>query len=87
VLFESGASVDECVRQSSYARSTIAGHLGDWIAETKPASIRPWVDEPTEQRIRAAIDSVEHEGRLRPIFEALNEDVPYDLIRIVLKSL
>lgn len=83
-FFESGKTVAEIAGEVGLAMSTIEGYLAGWVQEEPPASISPWVDDETYARICETCDKVEHEGRLRPIFEGLGSEVPYIQIRIAL---
>jgi ATP-dependent DNA helicase RecQ len=61
-------------------------YLCDFIREERPTSISAWVAEGLCQRITAAARQVGTE-RLKPIFLALGEQVPYDDIRVVVTYL
>jgi len=80
-LFRRGASLDEVAEQVGRARTTVAGYLDEFIRSEKPDSIAAWVDDRTRQRIREAAQSVGSD-RLRPIFEHLGGDIPFDQIRL-----
>ena len=68
------------------AESTAREYLCSYIQVAQPASIDQWVDPPTQDRIKVA--AREHgTQRLKPVFLALNQEVPYDAIRIVLEHL
>jgi RecQ family ATP-dependent DNA helicase len=81
-LFREGKTVAEVAAAIGRAPGTIAEYLGDYLQDERPNDISAWVPEERYGRIRAAA----HEAgidRLKPIFEALNGEVPYDDIRIV----
>ncbi|MCB9841317.1 MAG: RecQ family ATP-dependent DNA helicase [Phycisphaeraceae bacterium] len=82
-LFREGRTVEEVAAALGRARSTVEGYLGEFVLSEKPASIRAWVDEPTQARIEEAAREV-GEGRLRPIYERLGGEVGYVQIRLVL---
>lgn len=82
-LFAEGASIDEICAATGRAESTIGHYLEDYIRETKPASISPWVDDVTYQRVIDAASTLAAE-RLAPIHEHLGGDVPYGAIRAAL---
>ena len=58
----------------------------EYIAVEKPVSIRVWVEKSFEMRIREAARDAGID-RLKPVFLALNEQVDYDAIRIVLAKM
>jgi ATP-dependent DNA helicase RecQ len=83
-LFERGRSLDDVVSQTGRARSTVCSYLEDFVGETKPKSVDAWVDPAIYRRIEAAAKQTGGVF-LRPVFEALNGEVSYDDIRIVMK--
>ncbi len=80
-LFAEQASFEDVMHQTGVGRRSVADYLVEFIAIERPKSIRAWVSEQDEQRIRVAADEHGTE-RLKPIFEALNSEVGYDVIRI-----
>lgn len=62
-------------------KSTVLNYLIDYIDREQILDPTPWVDVVTQERIVRAIEKVGAE-RMRPIFEELNEEVGFDLIRI-----
>ena len=85
-LYRNGASIDAVMRDLKYSRSTAVEHLAEFIRTAKPSSIATWVSDDVVQRVTAAArqNGVE---RMKPIFLALGEKVPYDDIRLVLAYL
>jgi ATP-dependent DNA helicase RecQ len=81
-LFRAGIGIDDCVSQLGRAMSTVVQYLVEWIGEEQPASIDPWVAPALQARVREVVLRSE-DGRLRPMFEALGGDVPYEVIRLV----
>jgi len=85
-FFRQGKSIAEVAAITSRAESTVREYLCAYIHDQRPASIDPWVDGTTQGRVLAA--ARQHgAGRLKPIYLALNEQVSYDVIRIVLTHL
>jgi ATP-dependent DNA helicase RecQ len=74
------------MRQTDRARSTVIAYLEDFILRDRPASIAAWVPEGVSQRIAAAVRQA-GTSRLKPIFLALGEKVPYDVIRLAVAHL
>ncbi|MFQ5423700.1 MAG: DNA helicase RecQ [Phycisphaerae bacterium] len=81
-LFAKGRSIDEVSAEVKRARSTTAQYLVEYIQAERPKSIEAWVDEATYRDVVAAIHEVGSEP-LRPILDALEGAVPYDIIRLV----
>ena len=85
-LFEQGLSIQDVAEKIGKAISTTGGYLDQYIVHNKVTDPSPWVDAATEKSILAAIDKVGPRP-LKPIFVELNEQVPYDQIRIVLSCI
>jgi ATP-dependent DNA helicase RecQ len=85
-LFRQGAAVEDVMHQTSRSRPTVMDYLCDFIREKRPTAISAWVSEGLSERIAAAARQVGTE-RLKPIFIALGEEVPYDDIRLVVTFL
>ena len=68
------------------ARSTVAGYLCEFIAATSPTSIDRWVTDATYDVVARAVGEIGAD-RLRPIFERLDAQVPYDDFRLVMTHL
>src|SRR5262245_2264901 len=81
-LFRQGLSVEDVMRRTGLARSTVCEYLTGYVRQEKPASLEPWVGRETYLRVVEAARQVGVE-QLKPIFVALGEKVPYDAIRLV----
>jgi ATP-dependent DNA helicase RecQ len=85
-LFRQGAAVENVVHQTNRGRATVFEYLCDYVRQERPASLSAWVADVVYQRVVAAARQHGTE-RLKPIFLALGEQVPYDEIRLVLTHL
>jgi len=83
-LFDQGRSLDDVAQATGRARSTVASYLEEYVDERRPESVSPWVQASLYQRIKTAAARLEG-NLLKPVFEALNQEVSYDDIRIVMK--
>jgi len=84
--FRQGKSIAEVAQLLDRKESTVREYLCTYIHEERPDRIRPWVDSTTEARVTVA--ARQHGSqRLKPVFLALNQEIPYDQIRIVLTYL
>ncbi|HLU38767.1 MAG TPA: DNA helicase RecQ [Planctomycetota bacterium] len=81
-LFANGATIEEAAAALGRAPATVAQYLCDWVARTRPASIDHWVAPALQAKVVAALPAA-RDGRLKPVFEALGGEVPYDVIRVV----
>ena len=83
-LFEQGKSLADVSRSTGRAPGTVAAYLEAYVDERRPESIEAWVPAPVYERVVAA-GKQSQDGYLKPVFEALNGQVSYESIRIVLK--
>jgi ATP-dependent DNA helicase RecQ len=82
-LFAQGYDIERVSKAIERAKSTTLDYLRQYIAEQRPAKIDVWVDGATYRRIIEAAATSE-DGRLKPIFERLGGEVPYEMIRLTL---
>ena len=85
-LFDQGLTVEEVALQLDRASSTVTGHLIKYLRARRISDVTPFLPQATVERVTQAAEEV-GTGRLKPIFEALEESVTYDDIRIVVTSL
>jgi ATP-dependent DNA helicase RecQ len=81
-MFEERVPLDEICRRTGYRHGTIVRHLCDYIEATRPKSIRDWISDAVYSRVADAAARVGSDS-LRTIFEALNEQVSYGEIKLV----
>ena len=84
--FRDEKSIAEVARLMGKMESTACEYLCCYIHQERPESIDPWVDRATQDRINAAAQQ-HGSQKLKPVFLALNQEVPYDAIRVVLTHL
>ncbi|MFO0930645.1 MAG: DNA helicase RecQ [Gemmataceae bacterium] len=84
-LFSQRLSVEAVVARTGLARSTVYDYLAAFVAHERVDSLAAWVDDDTCHRVRAAVRQVGAE-KLRPIYVLLGEQVPYELIRVVVAA-
>jgi ATP-dependent DNA helicase RecQ len=85
-MLRGGAAVSEVVAATGRAESTVWGYLEELVAIDPSCDISHWVDEATYERVRSAAPLMEG-ASAKPVFEALNEEVPYGVIRLVIAHL
>lgn len=81
-LFGEGATLEAVIEQTGRAPSTVAGYLCEFLQEN-PATSTSWLSEETYQRVRD-VAMYHDDGRLKPLFDALNGEVSYEEIRIAI---
>ena len=84
--FRSGLSVAETAQRMNRATSTVNGYLQEYLQHAQIVDATPWVSSAAAQRIEAAVQQVGDE-RLRPIFDLLEGQVPFEDIRVVVTCL
>ncbi len=85
-LFREGKSVAEVANFMSRATSTVAGYLSEFIRHDGVTDPSPWVPADLIPRIEAAVRKHGFD-RMRPVFDELNGEASYELIRPVLDCL
>jgi ATP-dependent DNA helicase RecQ len=85
-LFGAGRGLEEVAQAVERVRTTTAEYLVEYIQSARPASVAPWVDEATYERVVEA-RKICGDKYLRPIFDHLGGQVDYETIRIVLAHL
>lgn len=85
-LYAGGASVEQVAAETGRVASTAWGYLEQYVAQHQPRDISRWVPPATYARITAAVRRFDG-GALRPVFEQLGGEVPYEEIRVALRHL
>lgn len=86
-LLQAGKSAAEIAVARNLAEGTIETHLARCLEAGALQSLDGLVDAGELPRIRSTIEEIGHEAGLKPIFEALNEQITYGKIRLVLASM
>lgn len=82
-LFDQGLSIGEISLKIGRAPSTVHGYFLEYLQERKITDASKWASKEEIEAIEAAARKVE-DGRLKPIYESLNGEIGYDVIRLVL---
>jgi ATP-dependent DNA helicase RecQ len=80
--FRRGARIDDVVKVTGRARSTVAGYLADFITTERPNTIEPWVARDHYEAI-APVAARLGTDRLKPIYDEFEGRMTYDDIRLV----
>ena len=83
LMFQQGRTVDEVATCTDRALSTTWQYLAEFVAQRRPKSTDAWVAPAVYERVAAAAMEAET-PRLKPIFDQLGGEVPYEEIRLVL---
>ena len=82
-FFRDGLSLPEVIETTGRASSTVTGYLCDFLDAENRTDPLPWVNAETFERVRAKTKELQTDS-LKQLFEALDETVSYDEIRISL---
>ena len=86
-LFAQGISVEEIAEQRSLKPVTIISHLCKCYLDGKPVNLHQFISADELAQIKAQKTLLGDPQELKPYFEALNEEMPYERIRIALTLL
>lgn len=81
-MFARGSGLDEVAEAVGLASSTVSQYLAEYIEAKRPWNIDSWVDDHRYERVARAARQL-GAARLKPIFDHLKGEVPYEVIRIV----
>ena len=85
-LYARGASVEQVTKAVDRAHSTAMQYLADYIVDACPEKIDCWVPPDTYRLVAAAAARV-GTAPLKPLFDALDGKISYDVIRLVARHL
>lgn len=83
-LYHEGLKLSEIAEKRGLAQSTVASHLVKLFEDGETVDLHQFVDDAKVNRVFDAVKSTKVADRLTPIFEALNQEVPYEDIRFSL---
>jgi ATP-dependent DNA helicase RecQ len=86
LMFQQQRTVEEAATVAARAVSTVREYLEEFITERRPKSIDAWIAPAVYRRVSEAAAEAEN-GRLKPIYEKLGGEVPYEEIRLVMAHL
>jgi ATP-dependent DNA helicase RecQ len=80
-LFAEGRSIEEVSTTLQRAPATVEGYLLKYIEDHGITDPSPWVHSSILEQVRECASALETD-RLKPVFQALNEEVSYGEIRV-----
>ena len=86
-LFAQGISVEEIAEQRSLKPVTVISHLCKCYLDGKPVNLHQFISADELAQIKAQKTLLGDPQELKPYYEALNEQIPYERIRIALTLL
>lgn len=86
-LFQKGLSPKQIAIDRDLQVTTIYSHLASLYIDGRLQTLEGLVEEDSIKLVRSVMPKIEDKTKLRPYFEALNEQVPYHEIRLALAYL
>lgn len=86
-LFSKGLSPKQIALDRDLQVTTIYSHLASLYVDGRLNSLEGLIEEESIHLVRAVLPKVEEKKKLKPFYEALNEQVPYHEIRLALAYL
>ncbi|MEN8139021.1 MAG: DNA helicase RecQ [Bacteroidota bacterium] len=83
-LYKNGASVPEIAKKRKVQETTVMSHIAKGIESNEDIDIFDFVDLDVYKSVKRAYIELGREQRLKPIFDKLEETVPYGEIRLCL---
>ena len=86
-LVKKGIWVDDIAKMRNMAVATIYSHLAKLMQEGKPIDFKTYVSDEEFVKIKAVLPQFDDKSTLKPIYEALNGEIEYGIIRMTLTYL
>ena len=83
-LYKEGLSPEQIAEKRELQLMTIYSHLSQLYSEGKKVDLAKFVASEIIEKVKKAFEENKRKFELKPIFEALDEEVPYHEIRIAL---
>jgi ATP-dependent DNA helicase RecQ len=82
-----GMSLEEIAMAKKVKVDTVVTHLIKLNKEGAKINFDRLIEEETIGKVKQTIESIDYENKLSPIYEHLNQDIPYYKIKIALELL
>lgn len=86
-MYQEGLSPEEIAVKRNLKITTIQSHLAQLFADGKPVQLEKMVEKEVIEKVRDAFYALDRPEEMKPIFEHLEESVPYGEIRMSLAIL
>jgi ATP-dependent DNA helicase RecQ len=84
VLLKQDKSIAEIAEIRKLHETTIFSHLAKLVSDGYSFEVNKYISQEEVNRITQISNKIEHNNQLKPIFEALNEEIEYGKIRLAL---
>ena len=86
-LLKSGLSIESIATVRGMATTTIYSHVAKLYLDGYPIKIEDFITVEDIEKIEKIIPNIENTNQLKPIYEALNGEIDYGIIRLTLSYL
>ena len=83
-LLNDGNTISEVANIREVNKSTILNHVSDLISQGKISNYSAYINQETVEKVKVIYNSINHENKLSPIYQALNEEITYDDIKLAI---
>jgi ATP-dependent DNA helicase RecQ len=84
ILLKQGKTIAEIAELRNLKDVTIYSHIAKLFTDGYSLKIEDYVSQDEINRIQATVENMENTEQLKPIYEALNEEIHYGKIRLTL---
>lgn len=81
-FYKLGMTPAEIAQKRELAETTIFSHLAKLYEDGKPIDLKQFVSDKDFQQVKEVINKLGETEQLKPLFEALNEEISYGVIRL-----
>jgi ATP-dependent DNA helicase RecQ len=86
-LYQGGKSIEEIAEERHIKSTTVISHLCTLVSKGKKIDVSELVSNSEVKQVEGILKKVDYEGALKPIFEALNDKMSYEKIKLALAVL
>lgn len=86
-LYKDGNSIDEIAEKRNLKSTTIISHICALVSKGKPIDLSELVSNSEVKEVENILKKINYEGALKPVYEALDEKMSYEKIRLSLAVL
>jgi len=87
MLLDSGKTPEEIAVQRNISKSTVYSHIGYLYEKGEKVDIFHYITDDEIKKVLTAANKIEEYVKTSPLFEAVNEEIPHENIRLCLSYL
>lgn len=86
-FYQQGLTPDEISKERGLQVTTIYSHLSNLYEKGKEVDLKQFITDEEVKKIKPAYEKLGNQELLKPIYEELNEEIPYHKIRLAISIL